>query len=483
MPTFTVDEMLHATKGTLLVSVPGVRRLRNLSTDSRTCRPGDCFIALTGDTFDGHAFVREAYRRGAHGVVIDRRRHDEILSTLRQSRRSGQSGRGLLVIGVDDSLQALQDLAAFHRRKWDRPLVAMTGSNGKTTTKDMTACVLGQRWRVLKTEGNRNNRIGVPQTLLRLTRRYDLAVVEMGVDQRGQTTRLCEIARPTAGVITNIGPDHLAFFGSMAASAEAKAELLDEMPKDGVVALNAEDPFYDMLKRRAHCRVISFGLTPRADVWGDQLSINQRDMTFRLHLPSGRRSWRIALAVGGHHNAMNALAAAALGHALAVPASEIAEGLAAFRPAAMRSQVRRVNGMTVLYDCYNANPASMHAALDLLAEVGRNRRTLAVLGEMRELGAKENAFHREIGAHLAAKSITYLIACGPLAAEYQKGARAAGMPAHATFVVRDAAEAAELVGTLMQPGDVMLLKGSRGARMESVLDLLPRHPGTSNARS
>ena len=244
------------------------------------------------------------------------------------------------LFGVRDPLFAYQQLATHYRSRFNIPVVAVTGSNGKTTTKEMVAAVLAQRWAVLKTEGNFNNRIGVPYTLFRLTTRHQAAVIEMGVDQQGQTTRLCEIVRPTIGVITNIGPDHLEFFGSMEGSAQAKAELLDLLPVDGTAIVNADDPYFDYLAARAQCRVMSFGFSEMADVRASGITSDvHQGTTFRLHLPGKSRPTIVRIKVHGTHNVTNALAAAAVGAVLNLSGSMIAQGLGRFRPAAMRSQV------------------------------------------------------------------------------------------------------------------------------------------------
>src|SRR5438034_855051 len=334
MSLFTVGEMVEITGAKVWSGVDQRRPrvgIRRVCTDSRDVRPGDLFVALKGERFDGHQFVEAAWQRGAIGVVVENR------SGITSVAKSQASGRPVL-LAVPDTLLAYQQLAAHHRRRFRIPLVAVTGSNGKTTTKDMVAHVLSERWTVLKTEGNLNNRIGVPQTLLGLRPRHQAAVVEMGVDHQGQTTRLGEIARPTIGLITNIGPDHLEFFGTVEASARAKGELLDLLPPDGAAVLNADD---------AH-----------------------------------------------------------------------------FRPATMRSQVRRWGDLRIINDCYNANPASMKAAVDLLMHLGVGGRTIAVLGDMLELGPESPALHREVGAYLAERGVGYLIACGMLGHGFADGARA-----------------------------------------------------------
>src|SRR6185503_16904949 len=297
-------------------------------------RRGDLFVALRGDRYDGHDFVPAVLAQGAVGAIV----HDEYRLPPSAAAVRRIDGRPVpFLFGVRDPLFAYQQLATHHRGRFHIPVVAVTGSNGKTTTKDMVAAVLAQRWPVLKTEGNFNNRIGVPFTLLRLTSRHHAAVIEMGVDQQGQTTRLCEIVKPTIGLITNIGPDHLEFFGSMEGSAQAKAELLDMLPADGTAILNADDHYFGYLAARAQCRVLSFGFSEMADVRASDVTSDVRQGTaFRLHLPGKSRPTAIRIKDHGHHNVNNALAPAAVRHPLALYGSKIAQELARFRPAAMR---------------------------------------------------------------------------------------------------------------------------------------------------
>src|SRR5207244_251623 len=402
MGLFTVEELREVISVKVLAgqdSLSGKQRIRQISTDSRSVVRGDLFVALRGDRYDGHEFVPAVLAQGAVGAIV----HDEYRLPPSSGAVRWIDGRPApFLFGVRDPLFAYQQLATHHRSRFHIPVVAVTGSNGKTTTKDMVAAVLAQRWPVLKTEGNFNNRIGVPQTLLRLTARHQAAVVEMGVDQKRQTTRLCEIVRPTVGLITNVGPDHLEFFGSMEASAQAKAELLNLMPADGAAVLNADDTYFDYLASQARCRVLSFGLSSRAQVRATELVSDQRrGMTFRLVFSGRTRHPLVTLQAYGAHNLSNALAAAAVGHLLGVTGTMIAKGLARFRPAAMRSQVSLWDGGRVINDCYNANPASMKAAIELLVELGSGKRTVAVLGDMLELGPEAVALHREVGTYLA----------------------------------------------------------------------------------
>lgn len=447
------------------------RRIRRVCTDSRTIRPGDMFVALNGPQFDGHRFVEAAMTAGAIGAIVRHSAWRKLASTIRRVHQSRTPSRPF-VIGVNEPLRAYQDLAAFHRTKFQIPVVAVTGSNGKTTTKEMVGHTLARRWRILKTQGNFNNSIGVPRTLLGLNKRHEAAVIEMGVDQEGQTTRLCEIAKPTLGVITNVGPDHLAFYGTIESSARSKAELLVNLPNDGVIILNADDDYFSRFSAQACCSVLSYGLSSKSDVRASDVVFDHHGTQFRLYLPHRRRAKAIHLQLAGYHNVSNALAGAAVGHALGLSSEEVATGLANVRPAPMRSQIRRWKGMTFLYDCYNANPASMKAAVSLLGDLGRGKRTIAVLGDMRELGAEEDRFHEDVGSFVAKQGIAHFIACGAFGHSFAEGARDAGMPVTAISIAKNVSDAARILKRLVQRGDVILLKASRGVRIERVMESL-----------
>ena len=469
MAAFTGDEVLAATGGTLLKGTTGCR-IQRVCTDSRIVRKGDLFVALKGARFDGHQFIDEVFNRGARGVVLEAfPRHAKVGKPT--SARADP-----FVVRVKDSLRAYQDLAAFHRTRFDIPVVAVTGSNGKTTTKEMVAKTLSQRWRLRKTPGNLNNRIGLPQTVLGLTAAHQAAVLELGVDAAGQTARLAEIARPTIGLITNVGNDHLEFFGSVDGSARAKAELLAHLPRDGAVILNADDPYYDFFRRRARCPVVSFGLREEADVRGSHVQRRGARTAFRLHVTGRRRSHRLSLHVHGTHNVLNALAAIAVGHVLGLSVANMAAGLSRFRPVAMRSQVSSWQGIRVIEDYYNANPDSMKAAVTLLQEFGSGRRTIAVLGDMMELGTETRALHREVGAFVAGSRISFLVACGEFGGELARGASAEGMVSSRIFEARHVGDAATVLRKLVEPGDVVLFKASRAMQFECLVDALRSRP-------
>lgn len=478
MALFTVEELREVISVKVLAGEqPGwtKQRIRRVSLDSRAVRPGDLFVAIKGERYDGHDFVAAAFARGAVGAIV----HDRFPVEPRLMKAALKKSSPFL-LGARDPLFAYQQLATHHRSRFAIPLVAVTGSNGKTTTKEMIASVMAPRWKILKTEGNLNNRIGVPQTLFRLQPRHQGAVIEMGVDNLGQTTRLCEIAKPTIGVITNIGPDHLEFFGSLERSAQAKAELLDQLPPEGTAVLNADDGYFDYLASRARCPVVSFGFSPKADVRALDAKPDGRNGTIVRLLLSGKvRHTIVHLHVQGAHNVANALAAAAVGVVLGLPGAVIAQGLARFRPVAMRSQVLVSQGLTIINDCYNANPASMRAAVQLLADSEGTGRRIAVLGDMLELGPGGVRMHEEVGAALARLRIDVLLACGPLGRHLAEGARRGGMDRDHIMEAPDAAAAAVLVRELARPGDIVLVKASRGMKLEQVVQTLAGIKGAS----
>ena len=471
MALFTVEELREVISDRVLAGGGAgwtKQRIRRISLDTRSLQPGDLFLAIRGDRFDGHDFVATALSRGAAGAIVL-----DSYDVSKLALKPGSKRTAPFILGVRDPLFAYQQVAAYHRSRFQIPVVAVTGSNGKTTTKEMVASVMAHHWKILKTEGNLNNRLGVPQTLLRLNDRHKGAVIEMGVDNLGQTTRLCEIVRPTIGIITNIGPDHLEFFGSMDASAQAKAELLDLLPADGTAILNADDVYFDYLAARARCRVVSFGFSSKADVRAMDVKSDGRNGTiFRLLLPGKVRHTIVHIRVQGEHNVTNALAAGAVGSVLGFPGAVIAQGLSRFRPAAMRSQVLVNRGMKLIIDCYNANPASMKAAVQLLAQAGTNRKKIAVLGDMLELGPHAVQMHEEVGGFVARHGVDQLVACGALGRSIAKGARQAGFDRTHILEARDARTAAAAVKAIVKAGDVVLIKASRGMRLELVADAL-----------
>lgn len=433
--------------------------IKGISIDSRNVKAGELFVAIKGDRFDGHDFVPDAIKKGAWGALVER---------FELERRSSSLGALKNIFSVKDTLVSLQEMSGLHRKKFSIPVVGITGSNGKTTTKEMLASILKQKGPVLKNEGNLNNHIGVPLTLLKLEAHHTAAAIEMGMSALGEIDLLARLAGPGVGVITNIGPAHLEFLGSMDTVAEAKGELLGHLGLRGTAVLNADDRYFGTLKKKHRGRVLSFGIDAASDVRA--VSIQQeRDVTLCSIAVNGSTA-QVRLRAVGKHNVYNALAAAAAGIAVGMSLDAVKRGLDDFTPGAMRSEIRHIGGRTVLVDCYNANPVSMEAALVTLAALAAGGRTVAVLGDMLELGGSAVEAHRAIGAAAARLGVNLLITIGALAKHIAAGAIASGMPDDRVREAQSHAEAAALLKELTRPGDIVLLKGSRGMRMEKILE-------------
>ncbi len=433
--------------------------IKGVSIDSRTIREGELFVAIKGDRFDGHDFVPEVIKRGAWGALVERTVLEDKFSVLGGLKN---------ILPVEDTLTALQEMAYSHRRTFAVPVVGITGSNGKTTTKEMLAGILQQLGPVLKNEGNLNNHIGVPLTLLRLNAGHKAAVVEMGMSASGEIDTLARFIGPDVGVITNIGPAHLEFLKSMELVAQAKGELFNHLKSDGTAVLNADDRFFETLKKRFGGRVLSFGIEERADVRATDIRQEQNFTDFTIR--SDGSTVNVRLRAVGKHNVYNALAAAAAALAVGMSLDAVKYGLDAFLPAALRSELRQVQGRTVLVDCYNANPASMDAALATLGSLRSGGRAIAVLGDMLELGQVSVDAHRTIGATVARLGVDLVITLGPLAKHVGEGAIDAGMPKDRVLEAGSQIEAAVLLKKLSRPGDAVLIKGSRGMKMEKILE-------------
>ena len=465
---FALDEVLAATSGEL-AALGAHARFAGVTTDSRSVRSGEVFVAIRGDTHDGHGFVPDAVRRGAGAVVVERGYWNDCTADAAGERA------GCTVVVVRDSLAALGDLAAFHRRRHRPRVVAITGSNGKTTTKEMLAAILERALGaggVLRTTGTQNNLVGLPLTLLRLGDSERAAILELGMNGPGEIWRLAEIALPDVGLVTCVAPAHLEGLGSIHGVAEAKAELYRRLRPSATAVVNADDPLVTASARAFPGRRVTFtadaAAAPGADVTATAIVDHGLDGT-EFHLVVAGAEAPVRLAVPGRHNVSNALAAAAAAHALDVGLDAVRSGLEAFQPPGMRMEVTQLpTGVTVLNDAYNANPASMAAALRTLA-ASRGRRRLAALGEMRELGTESERAHRELGATAAAAGLDGLFLLGDHAETVRAGAETAGMPLERIHVAASHDELAARLRAACQPGDLLLLKGSRGAAMEEVL--------------
>ncbi|MEZ4600165.1 MAG: UDP-N-acetylmuramoyl-tripeptide--D-alanyl-D-alanine ligase [Syntrophotaleaceae bacterium] len=444
-----VQTIARITGGTVTPS-KAQATVSGVSTDSRKIRDGELFVPLHGPNFDGHDFLLQAVRNGAAACLSE----DVI------------AGFPVPVVRVADTLKAMGDLAASQRALLRGPLVAVTGSSGKTTTKEMLGSILRQGGPGLITEGNFNNLIGLPLTLFRLTDAHRWAVLEMGMSARGEIARLTEIASPDIGVITNIGPAHLETLLSLDGIARAKGELFAGLSQGGTAVINMDDERVAGLPVANGVRRILFGCAPPADVRAEKISLWPGGVEFQLCLPEGR--WPVRLHIHGRFNVHNALAAAAAAYVIGVKPAEIGSGLERFRPYAGRMETTLLGEKVVLLeDCYNANPLAVKAALVTLDDLAGDGRRVAVLGDMLELGEAAGELHREVGREVARRA-DLLILLGEFARHTAEGARQGGLAADRIIQVDSHEKAVESLEKLIRPGDRVLVKGSRGMKMERI---------------
>jgi UDP-N-acetylmuramoyl-tripeptide--D-alanyl-D-alanine ligase len=437
------------------------------SIDSRTAGAGDLFFALRGPNNDGHDFIDAALDRGAAGVVASR-------EWIEARQRAGGSVER--VIGVDDPAEALRRLAAAARLRWGRPLVGITGSNGKTTTKEGIAALLATRYRVSKSEGNLNNEFGLPLSLLRIEDEAEIGVLEMGMNHRGEIRRLAAIARPTVGVVTNVNAAHLEFFESVDEIALAKRELIESLGPQGVAVLNAADErVREFAKIHPGCSR-TFAVEAEADYQATKLeSLGPRGARFVLRSTSregGSRETGYETPLPGRHNVSNVAAAIAVAGVFEIEPPELVEAVAGLKAYRMRGEFVEAGGVKVLNDSYNANPAAMMAMLEVLRQTPARRR-VAVLGEMRELGEASAALHRQVG-EAAAEAADVLVAVQGNARQIAAGAVAAGLAASAVHFFDDAEAAGEFLAGFLEEGDAVLFKASRAVGLEKAVEKVAR---------
>ncbi|MGM9539914.1 UDP-N-acetylmuramoyl-tripeptide--D-alanyl-D-alanine ligase [Anaerovibrio sp.] len=462
MPAFTLDDVMHALQGgTVLEQVKA--EFTDIVTDTRKIVPGALFVALKGERFNGEDFALQAVEQGAAGVLV----------SSEYGQQPGKLGATLIKADTDTQL-AYQQLAAFWRRKFHIPVLAITGSNGKTTTKDMTAAVLSARFPVLKTQGNFNNEIGLPYTLLQMNDMHRAAVVEIGMRGLGQIAALAPFAAPEIGIVTNVGETHIELLGSLENIARAKAELVEAIPAGGTVILNNDNPYTAAMKDKAAegVRVVTFGIDNDADIKAAALISHDGRTFFQCRIGDGGEQRQLSIPMLGRHNVSNALAAVAAGYVLGLTVEQIAEGLENLEMTGMRFECRRVGAYNIINDAYNASPMSMEASLSTLKEltIDKGKRSLAVLGDMLELGHVAVPAHQKVGQQAAAAGVCGLITLGEMGREIAGGAREAGLEAVYSFDTHE--EAAAKLRELLQPEDTVLFKGSRGMKMETIIDLL-----------
>lgn len=460
MLTASADTIASITGGTVVAGSPEMIA-NDIAVDSRRCSPGCLFVALPGENTDGHSFVSAALRSGARVLLVTRGAEELELP-------EGWEGSAAAV-RVDDALKAVQNLASWHRRRLHAVVVGITGSTGKTTTKDFLTAVLSTTMRVVATEGNRNNELGLPLTVMRAGADTDVLVAEMGMRGLGQIARLAEIARPDLGLVTNVGTSHIELLGTQDAVAAAKGELVRAVPPAGAVFLNGDDAYSESLALDSRAPVTRYGLG-ECDICALDITLDDESRpSFTLHTPQGDA--QVSLPVSGRHNVYNALAAAAVGLRLAVPLEAIARGLGAAAMSGMRMQVfTTASGITVVNDAYNANPSSMRAGIEALAAMRVAGRHFAVLGDMAELGSLSELAHFQIGEHLAGLGIDVLVTVGDKAARIADGAHAKGLDAAKIVRCSSADQATVEVSGLLEPGDVVLVKASRVMGLEKVVE-------------
>lgn len=455
MAAFTSEEVIQATGARLLKPASPVS-FSDVCTDTRAIAKGSLFVAFKGASFNGHDFVAQALDAGAAGAIVS-----EV--------RPEYEGLTAPLFVVPGTLKAYQDLARFHRRRFSIPVIAVTGSVGKTSTRNMIATVLSEKYHVLQTEKNFNNEIGLPKTLLQLTPEHEACVVEMGMRGLGQIAELAAIGEPTIGVVTNVGKSHIELLGSQENIARAKSELVQALDEKGTAVLNGDDPFVRPMTSLCKGTSVLYGTQDDADVQAEHIVCDEQGVRFQCR--GFGSTFDVAVPVIGRHNVYNALAAITAGHLTGLSVEEIQRGLAAYRGMAMRQELLHIGPYTFINDTYNANPASMAEAIRTLDLLTKGRK-IAVLGGMGELGDWAKREHQAIGRLVAQTGLDALITMGDLAKDIADAAKSEGMTAVYTTDTHE--QAAHQLQSLIRDGDTVLLKGSRSFAMEKILPYFER---------
>lgn len=453
MISFNCSELVEAVGGKLLWGKPGIN-FYGVTTDSRKVTKDNLFIPLIGEKFDGHDYIEQCFNAGATVCLTSK----QIPTVI-----------GCSAILVDDTAKALRDLAAWYRRKFDIPVVGITGSVGKTSTKDMVSCVLSQQYKVLKTQGNFNNEIGLPLTVFNIDYSHEAAVIEMGMSGFGEISRLTAIARPHIAIITNIGVSHIEKLGSQEGILKAKLEILEELDKDGLVVLNGDDPLLSSLKGKLSFRTVFYGM----NVGSDYTALNyqpkgEQGTTFEISVNDCL--YNVEIPVPGIHNVYNALAAIAAGIEMKIPMEIIINGIKQFSPGNMRQSIINHNGIKIINDAYNASPQSMQAAINVLQEISSDSRSIAVLGDMFEMGDMSKDMHYSVGDFIKNKKINYLVTVGQDSRMISQAVADYGNSQTEIHHFENNKEALKYILGIVMPGDYILIKGSRGMKMEEIAD-------------
>lgn len=458
MEPITLGEILKAVNGTLLGGVSDLDiTVDRVETDSRTIHPGALFVPLIGERFDGHAYINSALENGAAGCFTARDRESYL--------------PGKFYIKVASPLRALRDLATYYRTKFPIPLIGITGSVGKTTTKDMVAAVLGTRYKVLKTEGNMNSREGMPLTLLRLNKSHEIAVIEMGMSQAGEIDYLSSVAKPDVAVITNIGDAHIENLGSRENILKAKCEIFAHLKPEGAAILNGDDELLSALKGTLPFETVFYGNSESADYRAVDIRGGENS-SIRCTAVTPRGEYEMEIPALGQHMIYPALTAAAVGERFGLTREQMLKGILQFEPTKMRMNVlQRGQNITILNDTYNANPQSMRAAIGVLSD-RKSAFKMAVLGDMFELGSLAPALHAGVGEYLGKAGVDCLVAVGELSEHMAQAAEKAGVPM--VFRCPDKGAAIPVLKDNVRPDSAILVKASRGMAMEELVDYLKR---------
>ena len=452
-------DCLYAVNGKLLQGSETVI-FRGVSINSRTIKEGELFVCIKGENFDGHDFFGDAFRKGAAGIILSDTKN---LST-------GMLGKGEspFVIQSENTLRALQDLASYQRSLFPFRVIAVTGTNGKSTTKEMIASIIETKYKTLKTQGNLNNHIGLPLTLLKREPEHEVGVLEMGMSAAGEIKRLAEIAKPDIGVITNISAGHLGQLKTIKEVQTAKGELFDSLHKEGTAIVNADDPLVLELAKSLRIKKITYGIKEPADIQASDIR-NKGNHGFTFTAKIFDQAIPVKLPQIGYCNIYNALAALATGHSLGITGKEMNLGLKNYQQIPQRNEQIHYEGMTLINDTYNANPQSMREALKTLKEINTQGKRFFIIGDMLELGPLSEPAHHELGQEIARSNVDYLVTVGPLASLAAESAKANAWKQLQIEKFNTHDEAVNYLLQKVEKGDCLLVKGSRGSKMENVV--------------
>jgi UDP-N-acetylmuramoyl-tripeptide--D-alanyl-D-alanine ligase len=445
--------------GAEIISGSPETKFENVCTDSRQAKAGDLFVAIKGEKFDGHDFVAEVAAKGVAAIVLQKSKANSIVPVS-----------SVALLAVDDVRTALGKLASAHRKNFSLPVICVAGSNGKTTVKELLGSVLRQKFSTLWSEASFNNDIGVPLTLLRLEDTHQAAVVEAGTNHPGELAPLVKLIQPKFGVLTNIGREHLEFFGDLAGVAEEEGAIAELLPADGILFFNGDDEWSERIAARTKARVVRVGLGAKNDWRAKKIRLDKNGATFQVECAKSDFAGEYRVNLLGKHQVTNALFAIAVSEELGVGRPSIRDGLAQCSPPKMRLNFWEANGVRVIEDCYNANADSTLAALETLCGLPLQGRRVAVLGDMAELGVTSEAAHREIGRRAAELEIGQLFAVGKMAPVVGAAAREAGLAR--VFEFAEVEGAVKAVKNFLKPGDVVLFKASRATRLERIAETL-----------